>query len=191
MNTIFSKHNDERGFTHTPAKAGVSSRREGGFTLIEALVAIFIFSISLVSLLTITSRGISGTTSAANQSVAQFLAQEGIEVARNQRDSNIIAGTSTDIWNILDICDTNDPCDIEYSGNALTLERCATDPCRLNFDNGVYTTDPGDPTVFTRRIWTEPESSDEMRVYSQVSWQNGSLTRFITLSTTLTAWATQ
>lgn len=175
MKKIFTKHNNKRGFT-----------------LIEALVAIFIFSISLVSLLTIASRGISGTTSAANQAVAQFLAQEGIEVARNQRDSNIIAGVAAGvgIWNVLDTCEDNDPCDIEYSGNALTLQQCGSNSCILNFDNGVYTTAAGDTTVFARRIWTEPENADELRVYSQVSWQNGTLTRSITLSTTLTAWAT-
>jgi prepilin-type N-terminal cleavage/methylation domain-containing protein len=62
-----------------------------GFTLIESLVAIFIFSLAIVGLMTVVSRGIAGTNAAANQVTAHFLAQEGLETARAIRDNEMIA----------------------------------------------------------------------------------------------------
>ena len=59
-----------------------------GFTLIETMVALAIFSVSVVSLIVMTSQGVANVSLAKNKLIASYLAQEGIEVVRNNRDSN-------------------------------------------------------------------------------------------------------
>ena len=66
----------------------VGSDRKQGFTLIETMVALAIFSVSVVSLIVMTSQGVANVSLAKNKLIASYLAQEGIEVVRNNRDSN-------------------------------------------------------------------------------------------------------
>ncbi|PIZ86896.1 hypothetical protein COX93_02875, partial [Candidatus Nomurabacteria bacterium CG_4_10_14_0_2_um_filter_30_12] len=69
-----------KGFTPTPMNIGVSSAKaERGFTLVETLVAISIFTVSVISLMSVLSSGITGTKFANNKIIAGYLAQEGIE----------------------------------------------------------------------------------------------------------------
>jgi len=65
-----------------------ASTSQQAFTLIETMVALAIFSVSVVSLIAMTSQGIANVSLAKNKLIASYLAQEGIEVVRNDRDSN-------------------------------------------------------------------------------------------------------
>ena len=56
-----------------------------GFTLVETLVAISIFTMSILALLVILTQGIANTNYAKHKITASYLAQEGIEYARNVR----------------------------------------------------------------------------------------------------------
>jgi prepilin-type N-terminal cleavage/methylation domain-containing protein len=58
-----------------------------GFTLVEVLVAIAIFTMSVLSLMVILGGGISNTTYAKQKITGEYLAQEGIEYIRNMRDT--------------------------------------------------------------------------------------------------------
>jgi type II secretory pathway pseudopilin PulG len=60
------------------------------FTLVETLVAISIFSMSVLGLLSILASGISNTSYAKQKIVATYLAQEGIEYIRNMRDTYVL-----------------------------------------------------------------------------------------------------
>jgi Tfp pilus assembly protein PilV len=72
-------------------KHSLESSRHSGFTLIETLFSILIFSAALISLLAISSKGISATNEVKNETMAYYLAQEGLEVVRNIRDNNFLA----------------------------------------------------------------------------------------------------
>ena len=61
-----------------------------GFTLIEAMVAISIFTVSILGLMSVLSRGLSDTGYAKRKVIASYLAQEGIEYMRNLRDTYVI-----------------------------------------------------------------------------------------------------
>lgn len=82
-----------RGFTQTPAKAGVSSRREGGFTLIEFVVIMSIFAV-MASVVLFNFSGFSSNISLSNLAhdvalsirQAQVYGQSG---AGSQTSSNI------------------------------------------------------------------------------------------------------
>jgi prepilin-type N-terminal cleavage/methylation domain-containing protein len=63
----------------------------GGFTLIETLVAISILAIIIVGPITITVRSAKSSTFAAEQAMAYFLAQEGLELAQKGRDQYLLS----------------------------------------------------------------------------------------------------
>lgn len=65
-----------------------SSRR--AFTLVETLVAVSILLLIVVGPLTITARTTKSASYAAEQVVAYFLAQEGLEIAQRARDEEIL-----------------------------------------------------------------------------------------------------
>ena len=64
-----------------------SQQKNKAFTLIETLVAISIFTMSILGLLSVLASGISNTNYAKQKVAATYLAQEGIEYVRNLRDS--------------------------------------------------------------------------------------------------------
>jgi prepilin-type N-terminal cleavage/methylation domain-containing protein len=58
-----------------------------GFTIVETLVALSIFSVAVIALISVTISGSSGATYVKNKLTASYLAQEGIEMVRNLRDT--------------------------------------------------------------------------------------------------------
>ncbi|TSC56954.1 MAG: hypothetical protein Greene071421_464 [Parcubacteria group bacterium Greene0714_21] len=61
-----------------------------GFTLIEVLTALFVLTVGLVGVAALLSRTASFTSGANATLTASFLGQEGLEIARNTRDSNFL-----------------------------------------------------------------------------------------------------
>lgn len=61
-----------------------------GFTMVEALVAVAIFSFSLTAIIFVSGRSVSDVNISKNRLAATYLGQEGIEMIRNFRDTNII-----------------------------------------------------------------------------------------------------
>lgn len=61
-----------------------------GFTLVETLVAISIFTASILGLISVLASGISNVGYAKKKIMATYLAQEGIEYARNIRDTHVL-----------------------------------------------------------------------------------------------------
>jgi len=65
---------------------------QGGFTIIESLVALAILSLALTPMLVVVTMSSRIATSVKNNLVAALLAQEGIEVIRAIRDTNWLNG---------------------------------------------------------------------------------------------------
>jgi len=87
----FKKNNKlATGFTPTPKIFGVSLRGKRGFTLVETLIAISIFSVSIVSMMSVLGGGVSDINYAKSKMTAIYIAQEGIEYVRNQRDNYVL-----------------------------------------------------------------------------------------------------
>ena len=59
-----------------------------GFTIIEIVIAIFLLSFALVGVFSAFSIAVISTSDIVNQLTATYLAQEGMEIARNIRDTN-------------------------------------------------------------------------------------------------------
>ncbi|MBP7804935.1 MAG: prepilin-type N-terminal cleavage/methylation domain-containing protein [Candidatus Pacebacteria bacterium] len=61
-----------------------------GFTLVEVLISLAIFSIAITGVITVAVQGGVSTTAAKNRVIAKYLADEGIELARALRDTTIL-----------------------------------------------------------------------------------------------------
>lgn len=164
-----------------------------GFTLIETLFAILIFSSALVALTTIAGRGISAASSARQQTVAHYLAQEGLEIARNVRDTNFQNGGSQ--WDAgLSQCGPTEAsgCSVIYSTHTLSSAPCGAQCMVLESQNTFA--DQGTPSPYTRKVYVVPGAPDpngaydEYKVVAKVSWTSKTITRTVILETILKKW---
>ena len=164
-----------------------------GFTLIEMLVAVLIFTFSLLSIVVIMGDGISKTTLSKERITAYYLAQEGLETMRNLRDTRALY----DDWAtfIVDIStcfsDPNDPNDNACYINPIThaIVSCSSGSCvpiTYSAANG-YGYNGGDPnSAFTRIIEVKDFSGtdEDIGVFATVHWGDHS----VTFSETLMNW---
>ena len=115
-----------------------------GFTLVETLVAISIFTTSILALLVILSGSISNTGYAKKKIIASYLAQEGIEYIRNMRDTFVLYGaTSQAGWNAFNtrvglssntVCASENGCyfddkNISFSDTSMPMTDLILTPC--------------------------------------------------------------
>lgn len=138
-----------------------------GFTLVETLVAISIFTGSILGLMSVLASGISNTNYAKQKMIASYLAQEGIECIRNTRDTYVLYppanSTASARWS-------------EFRG--------------LDFSNANTIICPNIGAGFTRILSknTTGLSADEVKILSTVSWTQGSGNYSITFSESLFNW---
>ena len=140
-------------------------QKNNGFTLVETLVAISIFTMSILGLMSILTQSISDTGYAKKKMVASYLAQEGIEYLRNQRDTSVLYNATSPAvgWGL--------------------------------FKTNINTTLTGYPVSsdfpgFTRVLNADTVGfgGDEVNISSTVSWLQGSGTYSITFSENLFNW---
>ena len=164
-----------------------------GFTLIETLIAILIFTAALVSLMTIAGRGISATSGARQQITAHYQAQEGIEVARNIRDSNFKSGNPWDLD--LALCSAGTPCKVVYGNLTVTpkLDVCSND-CAVYQSQWAFVDAPGESrSPYVREVVATPHTNaqgtvDEYEIVSTVRWNAKGIARTVSLATVLKLW---
>lgn len=181
-----------------------------GFTLVETLVSISIFTISILGLMFVLSQGVSDTNYAKKKIIAGYLAQEGIEYMRNMRDTYMIYDTdAADGWTKFlahtSVCQQANGCyfgdlsSADYSNllqpmASLEINQCLAegcDPLFYNAQTGAYGYDAvqGVDSGFVRTITMEKASGDnELKVTSKVEWTQGSGNYNIELSETLFKW---
>ena len=138
------------------------AKDERGLLMIEAMIAISVVTVGLVSVLTLLSRSISINRVVADQYTAANLSSEGIEVVKNIIDSNVIQGRP---WNE---GISNGSYEVDYSGSVLV----ANQNRYLLFDSasGVFGYGAGLPTKYRREIVVANIGADEAQVNSIVNW---------------------
>lgn len=114
----------KRHFCHTD---------ERGATLIELLTAIFLLSLALVSALAFATINFKNESIGASRLVASNLAREGIELARNIRDTNWIGGEEAWDYGLQEGCSV-----IPYSLASLTLATSCPSSLFQSEDFRVY-----------------------------------------------------
>ena len=158
------------------------------FTLIEALIAIFLVNVGVVGAFTLVSQIIAFTQITSSRLIALYLGQEGIEIVRNIRDSNFlkihrgIAGINWDTG--LTGCTAG--CEADYNDPSLVSASRY-----LKINGGFFNYDSGQYTVFKRRIIVTSDTDRGtaiLRVSVEVSWQERGKTHQVAVQENLYKW---
>ena len=153
---------------------------ERGFTLLEVMVAIFVITVGIAGVMTILQRTMFLTSISSSRLTAAYLAQEGIEIVRNVRDTNWLeAGSTANDWDeglnigsncpagcIVDYNHSYDPGDLldpylpVFTGQFLRVD-----------SNGFYSYNGPieTQTKFQRKITTAP-AADFLNVKVDIFW---------------------
>jgi prepilin-type N-terminal cleavage/methylation domain-containing protein len=190
--------------------------KSAGFTIIETLVALTIFSIAITGVITVAARGGINTNIAKNRLTATYLADEGVELMRAMRDTRVLQqGTPASFtggWLQFVTTSTADctvafPCDID-GANILALTPfpqfgnfrypCSTtftgisgSYCPLFYDpvTGFYNNlASGTPTAFSRSLVVTPIGFDEVQVTSTVVWREGQTMKSLSQTENMFDW---
>ncbi len=145
-----------------------------GFTLLEVIIAIFVILVGVVGTFAATQQIISYTSFSNSKLTAVYLAQEGIEIVRDIRDTNWLDpanpswddGLGSGNWQ----ADYNDSSLFPYNGNFLNLETA-----------GFYGYEGDTPTKFKRKITinsvdTNSDGENDLEVTVLVEWEDHEIT---------------
>lgn len=152
-----------------PASSNSSNPPRGGFTLIEALIALTLLTVGLIPAFIQASNALTLASSIQNSLVATHLAQEGVEVVRAMRDADWFAGAA--FGTSLDACSAG--CRVQWDSTApLPLDN---DPV-LERDplTGLFTYDTGTATGYRRQVTVTAGSAHERTVTVSVTWDEKS-----------------
>ena len=167
-----------------------------GFTIVEAMVAIFILTISVSSMLGITASSAASARYANNEITANYLLQEAIDSIRNSRDT--IAFQTKDGsggWDkfLQRYGSPNNKC-FSLGGCYLSMDifktedttgysdvsNCGLSCPYLKYDdtggNLFYNYTGGDTSPFKRTVKIKEITPDEVKVTATLEWLNGDAT---------------
>jgi len=143
-----------------------------GFTLIEVLLSVFIITVAVLGLYNGISYSFNSIEKAKDKFVAAYLAEEGIELVKNIRDSNFVANKA-DWKEGLTHCSGGYGCRIDYNDAALVENDGTGEKTPLWTDNGFYNyTASGTKTIFSRKIVISGVNDDKIKVSVMVYYDN-------------------
>lgn len=132
------------------------------FTLIEILIAITVITVGVVGFYAAITRVASLTFSNSNRFIASRLAQEGMELVSNIRDTNWVEGTNWDNGLTIDN-------DYRVQYNKEDLLAYSATPLKIDND-GFYNYDDGDDSKFTRKVTITHINANALKVKVQITW---------------------
>ena len=137
-----------------------------GFSLIEVIVSIAVITTALVTAMALISFSVSSIGLSKSKIIATNLAQEGLEIIRNIRDSNWLSyKRSPENWRDgLGIGDYR----VQY--NQLGLLGFSSTPLRID-SNGFYRYDADTDTLFYRKIIIDHIGDNQIKAIAEITWQ--------------------
>ncbi len=148
--------------------------KDKGFTILELIVGIFILVVGVVGSANIITDLLRYTRFTADKATASYLTQEGLEIARNIRDSNWIQDEDWDAG----LCGSNN-CEINHTYSCYgsiwddeSLTCGSGSNGEVIYENsGFYDHNSvGDATIFSRLVKIEKISQEKIEVCSKTSW---------------------
>lgn len=144
--------------------------KKSGFTLLEVLFALLVMTVAIIGVFSLVQQTTSFLPLSGQRLVASYLAQEGIEIVRNLRDTNKIKGND---W-LTGLTGCASGCEADYSSQSLVSW---TGRYLLN-NNSFYNYTVGQATNYQRRIILTTEDAlenpdpdtDILKIEVQVSW---------------------
>ncbi len=153
-----------------------------GFTLVEAMVALVLVTVAMGPVFILATSAVNAASRIEHNLIASNLAQEGIEVIRNIRDTNWLNGVAFD--NNLSAGTWRVQWDTVGGG----LMSVGSDPV-LKKDNGIYNYSTGTNTPFKRTISISKPNSGELILTASVTWvERGNINRTVNAESHLLDW---
>jgi prepilin-type N-terminal cleavage/methylation domain-containing protein len=169
-----------------------------GFTLIETMVAVSIFTIAIIGPFSVAERSLNAANTARDELIASQLAQEGLEAIRFERDSSYLTSPST--WTAtssLAVCLSPKACTIDLSQTPQNLVKgCTNGICKPFYlsPSGLYYY-PSSPAglmksrfVRTITIDDSPGQTSVERANVTVAWTTAQKTHTTTLTEDFYDW---
>jgi len=143
-----------------------------GFTLVEALIAMSILIIGIISSFILVTRALYNTSIIQDRLTASFLAQEGLELVREIRDSNYINRINNGTGNWNDGLQRG-TYRISFENRLEKITNSSEATLYFHDDTGLfdYNSTGGVLTSFNRQIEIKQISDHELRITVTVSWQ--------------------
>lgn len=166
----------------------ISTLFRQGFTLIEAIVAIGVISVGFVGSLVLISKSSSQSAILKDRVVAAHLAEEGLEVVHNIRDTNWLKGfdwrsglvdtvNGTVNYDSTDVVNSDKQC-LNWSGTLYL--HTYTDVCNTSFKRRIE--------IETKTESVEGNNISYIEVKSIVSWKEKNADKSLTIIDHLYDW---
>lgn len=150
------------------------SKKKNGFTVIEAIVAIFILTVGIIACSILADQVFRSASTAKDRLIAVSLAQEGVEVIRNIRDNSWLAPDPT--WkDDLPIGTWK----VSYNSSGVSAY-VDGEYLKINTE-GFYNYESGTDTTFKRKIIITHISEFEIKVEVIVYWVTRGTEKNITI----------
>ncbi|MCD5396433.1 MAG: prepilin-type N-terminal cleavage/methylation domain-containing protein [Candidatus Pacebacteria bacterium] len=141
------------------------NKNKKGFTLVELLITIFVFTVGILGVYLIVQNLISVANYAKYRLTTIYLAQEGIEIVRNIRDTNWVEGS---IWD--DGLPQGSNFGVQYDSTSL-MPNYGNIPLKKDA-NGFYVYNGTQDTPFRRNISIEKPDDHTLIVTVEVNWSD-------------------
>jgi prepilin-type N-terminal cleavage/methylation domain-containing protein len=153
---------------------------QSGFTLVEALISILIFGLTLTAVFYVLVVNLGAAQSVKNNFIASGLVQEGMETVRNIRDNDWLAGSSFGTG----IPDGN----YRVQWNSQSLMAFADSYLKKDSGTGFFSYDSGSDTIFKRAVTINAVSGIEKQVVITVTWNERGRSKSVSAEDHLYNW---
>jgi prepilin-type N-terminal cleavage/methylation domain-containing protein len=145
-----------------------------GFTLIELLITITVVLIGISGVFVAIQQSITTIDYSRSRLVAALLAQEGVEIVKNIRDTNLLEGDNWDEGLQPNGCyevDYGDPVDLDPNINFSPVCNYSTLAFLKKQENDFYNYNLGQETIYKRVVEINKISSEKIRLTVTVYWR--------------------
>lgn len=182
-------------------KKEIKNNKISGFTLIEAMFAIFILTFSISVLMGVVANSLFAAKYAGDEITANYLLQEVVDYVRNDRDTTVFIKKID--WDIFynkykdeGCLEDSGWCTIDISNPINLLNNCPGGVCPyLYYDKDLTSgsfynhKNIGVKSNFIRKLKVKKGTDpNEIEVTVMISWNNGEMNRSKTLKTSLLKW---
>lgn len=173
----------------------LNQKNKSAFSLLETIVVLFIVSIGLVSILSLTVDSVRAQNLNKNSLLAYHLAEEGLELIKNVRDTNFIQNTTSSpiAWNrYIDGVSPNNKYRVDYANFQPVLVSGISEAklqLSAGANPGFYLHDGTSPdSMFSRMITVDSAGTASSTVSSLVEWVDQGQTYQVELKTIIYDW---
>jgi hypothetical protein len=156
-----------------------------GFSLLGVIIALFVTSVGLVTILSLANISLKGASLAKTRLIASGLAQEGVEIVRDIRKANL-EWSDWEWYSGAIATSTTQSYRVQYNNSSLMS--FSETPLKLDTSTGLYQYDSGDNSPFYRKVTLTKNSYREVKVVVEVKWRLKGQWHYLTVEDRLWNW---